>query len=192
MKLSDWAKKNGVVYGTALSWFHNGTLPCSAKQLKTGTILVDDSPVVKKKLSTIIYSRVSSANKKSDLKSQNDLCQQFCISKGWEIEKSVKEIASGMNDNRPRLNKILELKNIRLIVLHKDRLTRFGFNYLERLVKANGGKIIVVNRDSEDETDLLKDFIAIITSFCCRLYGARRGQAKALKMKEELSNDQVL
>lgn len=186
MKLSEWAKKNGIIYGTALAWFHKGILPCPSRQLPTGTILVDETHNVIHNLKTIIYSRVSSSNKKQDLQSQLELCNQFCISKGWIIEKSYKEIASGMNDNRPILNKLIERKNIRLVVLHKDRLTRFGFNYLEKLISSNGGELIVINRQDTDEYDLLKDFIAIITSFCCRLYGARRGQAKALIMKKTL------
>ena len=186
MKLSDWAKKNGIVYGTALNWFHNGTLPCPAQQLPTGTILVDVQSKNDNMLKTITYSRVSSSNKKNDLQTQIELCNQFCISNGWEIDKSIKEIASGMNDNRPKLNQILDLKNIRLVILYKDRLTRFGFNYLEKLIKSNGGKLVVINRDAIDENDLMKDFIAIVTSFCCRLYGARRGQSKALKLKEEI------
>jgi len=91
-----------------------------------------------------------------------------------------------MNENRPKLNKILEQNNINLVVLYKDRLTRFGFNYINQLVEAKGGKIIIINAVNNDEEDLLKDFIAIITSFCCRLYGARRGQKTAKKIKETI------
>lgn len=186
MKLSDWAKQQGIQYGTALKWFHKNILPCPSRQLPTGTILVFPEEKVNKNLRTIVYSRVSSSNKKSDLESQLLLCEKFAAEKGWVIEKRLKEVASGMNDNRPKLNSILEEKNVRLICLHKDRLTRFGFNYIEKCIKANGGEVIVINPEKTDEHDLMKDFIAIITSFCCRLYGARRGQAKALKIKEEL------
>lgn len=190
MKLSAWAKKNGIEYGTALKWFHNGVLPAKAIQLSTGTILVEKEDDVNKEIKkTFIYARVSSSNKKTDLQSQADLCQQFCISRGWEVEKTIKEIASGMNDNRPKLNKLLESNNARVVCLHKDRLTRFGFNYVSRLISAKGGEVVVINSEMVEEDDLLKDFIAIITSFCCRLYGARRGQSKALKIKEDLKND---
>lgn len=187
MKLSTWARKNDIAYGTALRWFHDGTLPVKASQLHSGTILVENVPVVNaENIKTFVYARVSSANKKEDLKNQAELCQQFCVSKGWQIEKVFKEVSSGMNDNRPKLNKLLDQKNARIVCLHKDRLTRFGFNYLSRLAASNGGEVVVINAETVEEDDLLKDFIAIITSFCCRLYGARRGQAKALKMKEEL------
>jgi putative resolvase len=76
-----------------------------------------------------------------------------------------------------------------VVCLHKDRLTRFGFNYIKRCIESNGGELVVINANKTDEEDLLKDFIAIITSFCCRLYGARRGQAKALMVKTELANN---
>jgi predicted site-specific integrase-resolvase len=185
MKLSAWAKKKGVCYDTALRWFHKGAIREKTTQLATGTILVEeDVPISEKE--TVVYARVSSAVKKTDLESQARLCQDFCISKGWPIVKVVKEIASGMNDNRPMLNKILDGNNLRIVILHKDRLTRFGFNYIKRVVESRGGEIVVINNTDNDHEDLLKDFIAVITSFCCRLYGARRGQAKASKMKGEI------
>lgn len=187
MKLSEWAKKQGIQYGTALKWFHSKALPISARQLSTGTILVDSTDNLDiKNIKTFIYSRVSSHTKKDDLQSQLELVQSFCVANGWPIHRSVKEIASGMNDNRPKLNSILNEKNIRLVVLYKDRLTRFGFNFIKRAIENNGGEVIVVNENKIEEDDLLKDFISVITSFCCRLYGARRGQAKSLKIKNVL------
>lgn len=184
VKLSAWAKKQGVCYATALRWFHKGIV--KGKQMPTGTVIIAEERENSTELETYVYSRVSSASKKDDLKSQSSLCEQFCLSKGWPIVKSVSEIASGMNDNRQQLNKLLDKNAARIVVLHKDRLTRFGFRYLERLVKSRGGEIVVINGSDDNHEDLLKDFIAVITSFCCRLYGARRGQAKALKIKKEV------
>lgn len=186
MKLSDWARKEGIQYGTALKWFHAGILPIPSYQLPTGTIIVNVEEKSSEKLKNVVYARVSSANKKQDLENQLKLVCQFCAQKGWIVDKEVKEIASGMNDNRPKLNKILDQKNVRLIVLYKDRLTRFGFNFVKKSIENNQGEVVVINQDKIEEDDLLKDFIAIITSFCCRLYGARRGQSKALSMKSTL------
>ena len=188
VKLSEWAKKNGVSYQTAWNWVKSGKMPSKIIKTDTGTILVEEDIVKNKCEKTFIYARVSSSNKKEDLSNQLELCNQFCISNGWEVEKSLKEIASGMNDNRKKLNQILSDPPSRLVVLHKDRLTRFGFNYLEVLLSQLGCELVVINRSGEDEEDILKDFIAIITSFCCRLYGARRGQSKALRMKENLND----
>ena len=186
MKLSTWAKINGLDYQTAWHLFKNGNLPVKAIQLKTGTILIkEDQPMVDDK--TVIYCRVSNHSRKKELEYQVDRCNQFCLSNGWSINSAYKEIASGMNGNRKMLNKILDNPPSKLVVLHKDRLTRFGFNYLSKLLKHSNCDVVVINNSNGcDNDDILKDFIAIITSFCCRLYGARRGQSKSLKLKEEL------
>lgn len=188
IKLSKWAKENGVSYQTAWSWVNSGKMPNRVIKTDTGTILVESEDVKNKNEKTFIYARVSSSNKKDDLNNQLELCNQFCLSKGWIVHKTFKEIASGMNDNRKKLNEILINPPSRLIILHKDRLTRFGFNYLKTLLNQLDCEIIVINESDENEEDILKDFIAIITSFCCRIYGARRGQSKALKMKENLND----
>jgi Predicted site-specific integrase-resolvase len=97
-----------------------------------------------------------------------------------------------MNERRPKLHKLLAVKPSRIVVEHKDRLTRFGCGYLEQLLPMLGCERVVINRDSEEKDDLLKDLVAVITSFCCRLYGLRRGSRKAAQLKrvicEEPSN----
>jgi putative resolvase len=183
MKLSEWAKTQGVSYRTAWNWFKAGTLPVKAVQTDTGTILVEPALSPSESKSAWVYSRVSSPEKKGELDRQADRCIAFCSSSGWTIELVVKEIASGMNDNRPKLRKLLALKPSRLVVEHKDRLTRFGFSYFEQLLPMIGCELVVINRDSEEKDELLKDLVAIITSFCCRLYGLRRGQRKAAELK---------
>lgn len=191
MKLSQWAKKNGLTYQTAFNLFKKGQLPGKVTQLPSGTILIEDDPIAKNNelLKTYIYCRVSSSNKKDDLNRQIERCVQFCNANGWEIEKVYKEIASGMNDNRKQLNLLLDSEPKRIVVEHKDRLTRFGFNYLDRLLNFLGYQLIIINRDKEDENDLIKDLIAIITSFCCRLYGLRRGAKKVKEIKKTLQED---
>ena len=72
----------------------------------------------------------------------------------------------------------------RIVVEHKDRLTRFGFNYIKSLFP---GEIVVINEVKEDRDDLMGDFVAIITSFCARLYGLRRNRRRTEKIIEELS-----
>jgi predicted site-specific integrase-resolvase len=189
MKLSEWAKSQGVTYRTAWQWFKDGKLGIPSKMTDSGTILVFPEQNSLKNEIIFIYGRVSSHEKKKDLENQIKICEDFCLTKGWVVSKSYQEIASGMNDNRKILNKILENPPTKLVILYKDRLTRFGFNYIKLLLSKLGCEIITIHEDKDDERDILKDFIAIITSFCCRLYGARRGQSKALKIKEELKNE---
>lgn len=188
MKLSQWAKKNGLHYQTAFRLFKAGKLPVNAIQLDTGTILVEETNTNKQeKLKTYIYCRVSSATKKDDLNRQAERCIKFAETNGWEIEKVIKEVASGMNDNRKKLISLLDKTPKRIIIEHKDRLTRFGFNYFQTILPHLGYELVVINRDAENEADLMKDLIAIITSFCCRLYGLRRGKNKGKEIKKVLT-----
>lgn len=90
-----------------------------------------------------------------------------------------------MNDARPKLTKLLEENPSRILVEHKDRLTRFGFHYFEILLPKINCEL-VINRDLEEKSDLLKDLVSVVTSFCCRLYGLRRGKNKVAKIKHEL------
>lgn len=189
MKLSDFAKLKGVSYRTAHRWFKAGLL--KAQQLPTGTIIVEEKiPVNGSTKKVSIYARVSSYDKKEDLNRQVDRCIAFAETKGLEIDKIVKEIASGMNDRRPKLVKLLNDNPEAILVEHKDRLTRFGFNYFEILLPKLNCDLLVINRDVEEQADLIKDLIAIITSFCCKIYGLRRGTNKARILKKEInSND---
>ena len=184
MKLSDWARQQGISYITAWRWYKAGKLPVSANKTPSGTILVDPAgtPVPE----AWVYCRVSSYAKKDDLDRQADRCLAFCASRGWEVKQVVKEIASGMNDHRRKLSKLLNSRPSRIVVEHKDRLTRFGFNYFEQLLPMLGCEVVVMNRDSEEKEDLMKDLISIITSFCCRLYGLRRGRQEAKSIKNTI------
>ena len=183
MKLSDWAKLQGISYRTAWNWFQAGKLPVRAIQTDTGMILVEPASMASESRAAWVYTRVSSPEKKGDLDRQAGRCIAFCASAGWTVESVIKEVASGMNDNRPKLKRLLALKPTRIVVEHKDRLTRFGFGYFEQLLPMLGCELVVMNRDAEEKDDLLKDLVAIITSFCCRLYGLRRGQSKVKEIQ---------
>lgn len=184
MKLSQWAKKNNYTYRGAFNVFKRGMIP-NSHQLPTGTIVIDDPPVEQKPEYNIVYARVSSSENKSNLDSQAERVAQFCNAKGWVVNEMVKECASGLNDNRPKLQKILrENKASRIIVEHKDRITRFGFQYIKTLFD---GELIVINEVQEEQQDLIQDFVSIITSFCARIYGHRRSKRNTEKLIKELS-----
>ena len=189
MKLSHWAKQQGIAYITAWRWFKSGKLPVSAYRSPSGAILVEPATVRQQAMVATVYCRVSSHEKKADLDRQAERCLEFCLARGWSVDKVVKEIGSGMNDSRKKLTQLLRAKPIRIVVEHKDRLTRFGFAYFEELLPQVGCELVVINRDSEAKDDLVKDLVAIITSFCCRLYGLRRGQRKAAVIAKELECD---
>lgn len=187
MKLSKWAKDRGVCYKTAWMMWKRGEL--DAYQLPTGTVIVRE-PKSELPNKVVIYARVSSSENKSNLESQAKRLEQYAIARGYQIYKVVKEVGSGVNDTRKQLEKILPDKNYRiLIVEHKDRLTRFGFNYIKIYFEDVGKSIEVVNESGNDKGDLMQDFVSIITSFCARIYGLRRSKRKTEKIIEELEND---
>ncbi len=192
IKLSKYAKLFGISYRSAHRHFHNNQIPYETKVLPSGSILVNvvgNENTIFTDRDAIIYCRVSSANKKDDLKRQIQRCEEYAISNGYNIIKTYKEVASGMNDNRREFNKLLDElpnKNFTIIVENKDRLTRFGFNYIKRHVEHMGSKINIINKNDDDQTDLIKDLVSIITSFCCRLYGLRRGANKAREIKDKI------
>lgn len=188
MKLSKWAKLQGVHYGTALRWFHQGKIS-GARQLDTGTVLVDASTETisqNKDTKAFIYCRVSTNERKDTLVGQEERCRQFCAASGIVVQKTFKEVASGMNDNRQQLMKMLAENPTMIVVENKDRLTRFGFNYLKILLEKLGCRIIVLNESGSDKEDLLRDLTSIMTSFCGRIYGLRRAKNKLVNIKKEI------
>jgi putative resolvase len=190
IKLSKWAKSVGLTYRTANRHFKEGKIPHKTKVLPSGALLVCQEEVNSfVDRDCVIYCRVSSPNKREDLKRQIERCKDYAIRNGFNITKIYKEVASGMNDNRRELNKVfddLDSKDFTLIIENKDRLTRFGFNYIEKFIKSKNSKILIINKSDDDQQDLMKDLISIITSFCCRLYGLRRGANKARNIKNEI------
>jgi putative resolvase len=189
MKLSQWAKNKGISYLTAYRMVKSGKLP-EAEILPTGTIIINNTEIVKN-YNICIYARVSSNDRKKELNYQVNRLIEFAGSKGLSIDKIYKEVASGMNDNRKEFWKMMDSNPSTIIIENKDRLTRFGFNYIEKLCKKLNIEIVVMNKDFEDEKDLIKDLVSIITSFCCRLYGLRRGYNKAKKINGEITNDNL-
>lgn len=145
MKLSHYAKQAGVSYRTAWSWWKSGAI--SGYQLPSGTIIVDvdkGSPISENVV--CIYARVSSSENKPNLESQAERLVQYSTAKGYRIYKVVKEVGSGLNDNRKQLSNILsDNKYNILLVEHKERLARFGTNYMRILLEQYRQKI----RDSE-------------------------------------------
>lgn len=181
VKLSKWAAQNGYSYRGAYNRFNAGKIEGAYKN-ETGRIVVpyyEQQP-----LKTIVYARVSSHKQKQDLERQAERMVKFCISNGWQVDSVIKEIASGLNDKRPKLIKILNNNYpIRIVAEHKDRLTRFGYNYLSTLIN---GEIVIANLAGSDKEDLMQDLISIITSMVARYYGQRRGGRKIKQILERL------
>ncbi len=188
MKLSVYAKQLGVTYKTAWRLWKAGKL--DAYQLPTGTIIIKEKTKSEQPDKVCIYSRVSSSENKDNLKRQAERLKEYAIVRGYQIYKIVEEIGSGVNDNRKKLNQLLKDKGYnKLIIEHKDILTRFGFNYISILFNEIGKEIEVVNESKNNKEDLVQDFISVITSFCARIYGLRRSKRKTERIIKELKDE---
>lgn len=179
MKLSDYAKQMGVRYETAWRWFRDGKI--QGQRVGPRTIIITEGQATPeaKPRRVAIYARVSSAENKPNLDSQAERLVAYCAAKGYQVSRVVKEIGAGVNDARPKLLALLEDQSIGLIVVeHKDRATRFGFRYLDTLLRSQGRAIEVVNLAENGQEDLLADLTAILYSFTARLYGQRRAKRK--------------
>jgi putative resolvase len=182
MRLSVYAKKMGVTYKTAFRWWKAGKL--DAYQMDTGTIIVREPATSAEQLQVALYARVSSADQKEDLERQMQRLKDYAAAKGYQVTKMVNELASGLNDRRPKLMKLLTDASVGIVVIeHRDRLTRFGFNYIEQLMQMQGRRLEVIF-PSDTDNDLVDDFIAVITSMASRIYGRRTSKRRAEKIKQ--------
>lgn len=193
IKLSEYAKRHGVTYRTVWNKFKEGKIPNAYKD-EFGNILVKiETPKETLSKKVAIYARVSSNENKSNLNSQAERLKNYAIAKGYTITHIVKEVGSGVNDNRKKLLKLLQKNDYGiLIVEHKDRLTRFGFNFIKTLLEDKGVKVEVVNEAEDETSDLMQDLISIIYSFSARMYGLRRSKRKTeeiIKCLQEEDND---
>jgi predicted site-specific integrase-resolvase len=192
MKLIDYAHKMGISYKTAWRWYKAGKL--QGKQMDTGTILVmEDDDARPASTHVAVYARVSSAENKSNLDSQAERLVAYCAARGYQVAKVVKEVGSGINESRPKFLALLADLSIGTIVIeHKDCATRFGFRYIETLLKTQGRSFEVVNEAENNTEDLLADLTSIIYSFCARLYGQRLASRKTEKIVQELEAEHAV
>ena len=180
MKLSAWAKENGLTYRTAWRMWRDGRLPVPAEQLATGTVLVHP-PQAQAAESVALYARVSSGDQKADLERQLGRLAEYASKEKLTVTRSISEIGSGLNGHRTKIMRLLADPTVHVIVVeHRDRLARFGSEYIESALSASGRKLIVVDQ-SEMKDDLVQDMIAVLTSFCARLYGRRAAKNRAAK-----------
>jgi len=189
MKLSEYARKNNITYRTAQNHWKKGII--SGKQLSTGTIVVyDEIEKNKHDNKVVLYARVSSSENKNNLETQLERLRNYANAKGYVITKEIKEIGSGLNDKRKMLESILKQDGwSKIIVEHKDRLARFGINYMQILLNNLGKNIEIINETNNGKDDLMQDFVSIITSFTARLYGLRRSKRQTEKIIKKLEEN---
>jgi putative resolvase len=189
VNLREWALVQGVHPKTAYRWFREGTLPVPAR--RTGRlILVDAGPKVAPVGRVAAYCRVSSADQKDDLERQVGRVVAGATGRGLAVGQVVSEIGSGMNGHRRKLTKLLSDPVVTVIVVeHRDRLTRFGFEHLAASMAACGRRIVVLD-EQETTSDVVRDVTEVLTSLCARLYGQRSASRRAARAVAVATEDE--
>lgn len=141
------------------------------------------------------YCRVSSAKQKDDLEKQVQNVKAYLLAQGRPFE-IIEDIGSGINYNKKGLlellQKVIDHKVEKIVVLHKDRLLRFGYELFENIAKSYGASIeIIDNTDKTEQQELVEDLVQIITLFSCRIQGKKAKKTKEM-IKELVKDDSEL
>ena len=153
--LPKYAERMGLKYNTVWKHYKAGKIPGAIKHEGSVLIPVPTNDIKKPGNRAVTYARVSSSENKNNCTKQSERLYNYSINSGYQIVQQVQEYASGLNDNRPKLWKILNNPQDWdiLIVEHKDKLTQSGYSYIKKLVENTGNKIIIVNK-TNDITEL--------------------------------------
>ncbi len=153
--LPKYAERMGLKYNTVWKHYKAGKIPGAIKHEGSVLIPVPTNDIKKPGNRAVTYARVSSSENKNNCTKQSERLYNYSINSGYQIVQQVQEYASGLNDNRPKLWKILNNPQDwdLLIIEHKDRLTQSGYSYIKKLVENTGNKIIIVNK-TNDITEL--------------------------------------
>jgi putative resolvase len=205
LRPKDACRLLGVSYVTLRRWIKEGKV--RAVRTIGGKYRIPESEIRRllsgieaEEVRAIIYARVSSSDQKSDLEGQIQCLTQYCSAKGYKVVDILSDVASGLKTNRRGLLKLFNYvinKQVDVaVVTYKDRLTRFGFEYLEYFFKQYNVRIEVIYGEEPKNAyqELVEDLIAIVTSFAGKLYGMRSHRKKKLlegfkKLLEEVEKN---
>jgi predicted site-specific integrase-resolvase len=126
-----------------------------------------------------VYARVSSADQRADLDRQVARVTTWAGGQHLAVSRVVTEVGSALNGRRKKFLALLRDPQVSTIVVeHRDRFARFGAEYVEAALAAQGRRLLVVD-PSEVDDDLVRDVTEILTSLCTRLYGRRAAANRA-------------
>jgi len=195
----------GISYPTLARWVREGRI--KAVRTAGGKYRVPESEVrriaegvpISKEVRAVIYARVSLPGQKGDLERQVQYLKQYCSSKGYKVVDVLSDVASGLRADRKGLLRLLDYVTNRqvdvVVVAYRDRLTRFGLEYLEFFFRQYGVRVEAAlgEEPKGSHQELVEDLVELVTSFAGRLYGLRsrrkrefvEGFKKLLKEVEE-------
>jgi len=185
VNLKEWAGVTGISYATARRRYESGTLPVPAYRL--GRLIMVGEPVTGATAAsglTVVYARVSSADQEPDLDRQVARVTVWATGRKLGVDRVVTEVGSALNGHREKFLALLRDPAVTTIVVeHRDRFARFGAEYVEAALSAQGRRLLVVD-PAEVDDDLVRDVTEILTSLCARLYGRRAGASRARRAVE--------
>ncbi len=199
-KVSEVAKMLNVSTVAVRKWIKVGKL----RAIRVGKLwMIPESELKRflgekpREVRAVIYARVSSHKQKKDgnLDRQVERLRGYCSAKGYKIVDVITDVASGLKENRSGLQKLFNMVGKHqvdvVVVEFKDRLTRFGFEYLKRYFESHGVKIEVIEETEKGYMEeLIEDFVSIVISFAGRIYGKRSQKFRKIKkVIEEVTSD---
>jgi predicted site-specific integrase-resolvase len=194
LKSKEYCSKYKISNTTLKRWVDDGKIKCN--KVSSRKFLYLDQNIEEDKKLNVVYSRVSNTSQKEDLNRQIDLIKNYMIYNGYIVDQVFKDIASGMNEDRLDFNKlinmVLENKVSNIFIATKDRLSRFGYDYLKNIFnKYNCNIVILDNSDTKTyENELTDDLLTIIHHFSMKYYSKRRNLLKNIKKSLENSKNE--
>jgi len=190
VNLKEWAAATGISYATARRRYESGTLPIPTYRL--GRLIMVGEPLtgaVAGPGRTVVYARVSSADQKPDLDRQVARVTVWATGQKLGVDDVVTEVGSALNGHRGKFLALLRDPAVSTIVVERrDRFARFGAEYVEAALTAQGRRLLVVDPEPVDD-DLVRDVTEILTSLCARLYGRRTAADRARRAVEAATGD---
>jgi len=179
----EFGKLIGRTTNTLQKWDRRGILkanrsPTNRRYYTHDQYLVYRGLVAQEQGLTIVYTRVSAVAQKSDLANQMKALEAYCQQHTITVDEWLSDIGSGLNYKRKQFNRLMELIELgqvrRLLLAHRDRLVRFGYDYFEAFCERHHTELVVLNSEAmSPEHELVRDLVAIVTVFSARLPGLR-------------------
>ncbi|MEU7570216.1 MULTISPECIES: IS607 family transposase [unclassified Micromonospora] len=190
MNLKEWAAATGISYATARRRYESGTLPVPTYRL--GRLIMVGEPLTPTTVTSgqvVVYACVSSADQKPDLDRQIARVATWATSQRLPVDRVVTEVGSALNGHRKKFLALLRDPEVATIVVeHRDRFVRFGAEYVEAALAAQGRRLLVVD-PAEVDDDLVRDVTETLTSLCARLYGRRAAADRARRAVEAATEE---
>ena len=187
--MKEWAESQGIAYITARRQYAAGTLPVPTYRI--GRLIMVGEPLAATVADeqVVVYARVSSADRKADLDRQVARVTMWATGQRLAVSRVVTEVGSALNGHRRKFLGLLRDPQVTTIVVeHRDRFARFGAEYVEAALTAQGRRLLVVDPAGVDD-DLVGDVSEILTSLCARLYGRRAAADRVRRAIDAATED---